>query len=93
MVTRGHSLVAVHALLTAVASLAVEHSSRQQASAVAQELSFSTAREIFPDQRSNPTLSLTLADRFLSTVPVGKYRGTLIYFLGAPSHVIKRHSP
>ena len=52
-VTRGYSLVAVHALLTAVASLAVEHSSRRQASTVAQELSCSTAHGIFPDQRAN----------------------------------------
>ena len=59
----GYSLVAVHGLLTAAASLIAEHGLQGTGSmAAALELSCSAAREILPDQGSNLCLLHWQAD-------------------------------
>ena len=61
--SRGYSLVAVHGLLTAAASLIAEHGLQGTGSmAAALELSCSAAREILPDQGSNLCLLHWQAD-------------------------------
>ena len=61
--SRDYSLVAVHGLLRAVASLVAEHSLECAVSAaVAYRLSCPAACGIFPDQRLNPCLLHWQAD-------------------------------
>ena len=69
VVPQGLSLVvASWGLLSGVASLVAEHSSRPKGTIVmAHRLSCSTAYEVLPDQGSNLCLSLALACAFLTT--------------------------
>ena len=77
---RGYSLVGVHGLLITVASLVVEHRcwGTQSSVVVADGLSCSEARGIFPDWGSN-LWSPTLAGVFLTTGPPGKSHNSFLY--------------
>ena len=71
--SRGRCLVTARRLLTAAASLAVEHGLQSAGSvAVVHGLGHPAACGIFPNQELNPSLSPTLVGRFFTTEPPGK---------------------